>query len=124
MTKLKVDFLNLVKAPNKREEQRTDRQTVQRSHRGADVLINRQDYVMKLLASRAGLQPRQNGASNRFLSSPKCLNRVFGPPSPHSVVIMGSFFFWGKKNMQRKPNDLAAPSSESKKELRISHYSD
>ena len=27
MTKLRVDFLNFVKAPNKREEQRTDRQT-------------------------------------------------------------------------------------------------
>ena len=78
---------------------------------------------MKLLPSRAGLQPRQNCGSNRFLSSPKRLNRVFGPYSPHSVVIRGSFFLWGDKKTEREPNDLAAPSSEAKKELRISHYS-
>lgn len=79
---------------------------------------------MKLLTSRARLQPRQNGGSNRFLSSPKRLIPVFGPPSPHSVVIRSSFFLWEEKKTEREPNDLAAPSSEAKKELRFSHYSD
>jgi hypothetical protein len=80
--------------------------------------------ALRVLTSPAGLQPRQKGGSNRFLSSPKSLNRVFGPPSSHSVVIRSPFLLWAEKKKKREPNDLAVPSSEAKKELRISHYSD
>ena len=95
MTQLTVDFRNFANTPNKREEQRT--RAVSGHTDGRCVELKERNYAMKLLTSRTELQPRQNGGSNRFLSSPKRLNRVLGPPSPHSVVIRGSFFLWRKR---------------------------
>jgi hypothetical protein len=78
---------------------------------------------MKFLTSRAGPQPRQNDGSNRFF----LLRNVSIESSAHLVPIQrssGVLSFSGEKKTEREPNDLAAPSSEAKKEIRISHYGD